>query len=30
MRERYECGLIWNKHEFKEMLNNVLSGSERS
>ena len=30
IRERYECGLIRNKHEFKEGLNNVLSGSERS
>lgn len=30
MRERYECGLIRNEHEFKEALNNVLSGSERS
>ena len=30
MREKYESGLIWNEHEFKEVLNNVLSGSERS
>ena len=30
MREKYECGLIRNEHEFKEVLNNVLSGSERS
>ena len=30
MRERYECGLIRNEHEFKEVLNNVLFGSERS
>ena len=25
MREKYESGLIRNEHEFKEMLNNVLS-----
>ena len=30
MRERYDCGLIRNEHEFKEVLNNVLFGSERS
>ena len=30
MREKYESGLIWNEHEFKEVLNNVLSGGERS
>lgn len=30
MREKYENGLIRNKYEFKEVLNNVLSGSERS
>ena len=30
MRERYENGSIRNEHEFKEVLNNVLSGSERS
>lgn len=30
MRERYECGLIRNEHEFKEVLNNVLFDSERS
>lgn len=30
MREKYENGLIRNKHEFKEVLNNVLSNSERS
>ena len=30
MREKYESGLIRNEHEFKEMLNNVLSSSERS
>lgn len=30
MREKYESGLIRNEHEFKEVLNNVLSGSERS
>ena len=30
MRERYERGLIRNEHEFKEVLNNVLFGSERS
>ena len=30
MREKYENGLIRNEHEFKEVLNNVLSGSERS
>ena len=29
-REKYENGLIRNEHEFKEVLNNVLSGSERS
>lgn len=30
MREKYERGLIRNEYEFKEVLNNVLSGSERS
>ena len=30
MREKYESGSIRNEHEFKEVLNNVLSGSERS
>lgn len=30
MREKYESGLIRNEHECKEVLNNVLSGSERS
>ena len=30
MRKKYEHGLIRNEHEFKEVLNNVLSGSERS
>ena len=30
MREKYECGLIRNEHEFKEVLNNVLSDSKRS
>jgi len=30
MREKYESGLIRNEQEFKEVLNNVLSGSERS
>jgi len=30
MREKYENGLIRNEYEFKEVLNNVLSGSERS
>ena len=30
MREKYESGLIRNEHEFKEVLNNVLSSSERS
>ena len=30
LREKYESGLIRNEHEFKEVLNNVLSGSERS
>lgn len=30
MREKCESGLIRNEHEFKEALNNVLSGSERS
>lgn len=30
MREKYENGLIRNEHEFKEVLNNVLSSSERS
>lgn len=28
MREKYESGLIRNEHEFKEVLNNVLSDSE--
>ena len=27
MRENYESGLIRNEQEFKEVLNNVLSGS---
>ena len=30
MREKYECGLIRNEHEFKEVLNNVLFDSKRS
>lgn len=30
MREKYENGSIRNEYEFKEVLNNVLSGSERS
>ena len=30
MREKYENGLIRNEYEFKEVLNNVLSSSERS
>ena len=30
MREKYENGLIRNEYEHKEVLNNVLSGSERS
>ena len=30
MRKKYESGLIRNEHDFKEMLNNVLSSSERS
>ena len=30
MREKYERGLIRNENEFMEVLNNVLSGSERS
>lgn len=30
MREKYECGLIRNEHEFKEVLKNVLSDSKRS
>lgn len=30
MREKYANGLIRNEYEFKEVLNNVLSGSERS
>lgn len=30
MREKYESGLIRNEQEFKEALNNVLSGSKRS
>ena len=30
MRKKYEHGLIRNEHEFKEVLNNVLSSSERS
>lgn len=30
MRESYENGLIWSEAEFKEVLNNVLSDSERS
>ena len=30
MREKYENGLIRNEYEIKEVLNNVLSGSERS
>lgn len=30
MREKYESGFIRNEHEFKEVLNHVLSGSERS
>lgn len=30
MRGKYESGLIRNEHEFKEVLKNVLSGSERS
>ena len=30
VREEYERGLIRNEHEFKEVLNNVLFGSERS
>ena len=30
MREKYESGLSRNEHEFKEVLNNVLSSSERS
>ena len=30
MREKYENGLIRNEYEFKEVLKNVLSGSERS
>lgn len=30
MREKYESGLIRTEHEFKEVLNNVLSCSERS
>ncbi len=30
MREKYESGSIRNEHEFKEVLNNVLFGSERS
>ena len=29
MRKKYESGLIRNEHEFKEVLNNVLFGSER-
>lgn len=28
MREKYESGLIRNEHEFKEMLNNVLSSTK--
>ena len=30
MREKYESRFIRNEHEFKEVLNRVLSGSERS
>ena len=30
MRDKYESGLIRNEYEFKEVLNNVLSDSERS
>ena len=30
MREKYERGLIRNEHEFREVLNNVLSSSEGS
>lgn len=30
MREKYESGSIRNEHEFKEVLNNVLSSSEKS
>ena len=30
MRDKYESGFIRNEHEFKEVLNNVLFGSERS
>ena len=30
IREKYECGLIRNEYEFKEVLNNVLLDSERS
>lgn len=29
MREKYESGFIRTEHEFKEMLNHVLSNSER-
>ena len=30
MCDKYENGLIRNEHEFKEVLNNVLSDSKRS
>ena len=30
LREKYEIGVIWNEYDFKEVLNNVLSGGERS
>lgn len=30
VRKKYENGLIRNEHEFKEVLNDVLSGSKRS
>ena len=30
IREKYENGFIWNEHEFKEELSNVLFDSKRS
>ena len=30
MREKYENGFIRNEYEFREVLNYVLSGCERS
>lgn len=30
LRKKYECGIIRDDHEFKEVLKDVLSNSERS